>query len=46
MQRYGYFPGGLAKIEAARAIGASVDPSQACSRSFVRFHQALIEAVT
>ena len=28
MRRYGYFAGGLAKIEAARSIGAHVDPGR------------------
>ncbi len=46
MQRYGYFPGGLAKIEAARAIGVHLQPERSRSRSFVEFHHALIEAVT
>lgn len=46
MQGHGYFKGGLAKIEAARAIGACVDPSRSRSRSFAMFQKALAEAVT
>lgn len=45
MQRHGYFKGGLAKIEAARAIGAHVDPARSRSGSFLAFHQALVEAL-
>lgn len=45
MRKYGYFKGGLAKIEAARAIGAGVDPARSRSRSFAVFQQALAEAV-
>lgn len=45
MQKHGYFKGGLAKIEAARAIGARIDPARSHSRSFAVFRQALAEAV-
>lgn len=45
MQKHGYFKGGLAKLEAARAIGAQVDPSRSRSRSFRGFCSALAEAV-
>lgn len=45
MQRHGYFKGGLAKIEAARAVGTWVDPARSRSRSFAVFQQALAEAV-
>jgi len=45
MQRHGYFKAGLAKIEAARAIGQHVDPARSRSASFVAFHSALVEAL-
>ncbi len=45
MQRHGYFKGGLAKLEAARAIGTHLDPSRSRSRSFQVFWSALGEAV-
>ncbi len=45
MRKYGYFKGRLAKIEAARTIGACVDPARSRSRSFAVFQQALAEAV-
>jgi len=45
MQRHGYFEGGLAKIEAARAIGAQIEPGRNRSGSFQAFHQALVEAL-
>jgi hypothetical protein len=44
LQRHGYFETGLRKIEAARAIGAHVDPGRNRSRSFVRFHRVIGEA--
>jgi len=45
MRKHGYFKGGLAKLEAARAIGACVDPSRSQSRSFRVFCSAVSEAV-
>lgn len=45
LQRHGYFKGGLAKIEAARVIGAEVDPARALSCSFAKFCEAIAEAV-
>jgi hypothetical protein len=45
MQRHGYFAGGLAKIEAARMIGAHVVSERSRSRSFTLFQQALVEAL-
>lgn len=45
MCRYGYFPGGLEKIAAARRIGSYFDPKRCRSKSFQIFHQALLEAV-
>ena len=44
MQAHGYFKGGLLKIEAARAIGAHVDPVRSSSRSFRAFGGAIAEA--
>lgn len=45
MKRYGYFQGGLRKIEAAGSIGIHLDPERSRSPSFVTFSQALEEAV-
>jgi hypothetical protein len=45
MRQHGYFPGGLEKITAARAIGGLMDPLRSRSASFRTFHQALLEAV-
>jgi len=44
LQRSGYFKTGLRKIEAARAIGAQIDPERNRSRSFTKFHEAVMEA--
>jgi hypothetical protein len=44
MQAHGYFRGGLLKIEAARAIGAHVDPARSSSHSFRTFSEAIVEA--
>lgn len=44
LQQHNYFKGGLLKIEAARAIGAQVDPTRSTSHSFRVFHHALVEA--
>ena len=44
LQRHGYFKTGLRKIEAARAIGAHIDPGRSRSHSFARFWEAVIEA--
>lgn len=44
MQAYGYFECGLRKIEAARAIGASIDPARSISGSFRAFSDAIAEA--
>jgi Domain of unknown function (DUF4276) len=43
MQRAGYFPAGLRKIEAARAIASHMDPVRNVSRSFQAFRVALAE---
>jgi hypothetical protein len=45
MQAHGYFKGGLLKIEAARAIGANVDPERSSSQSFRAFSDAIVEAI-
>jgi hypothetical protein len=45
MQMRGYFKGGLAKIEAARAIGVYVDPTRCRSASFAAFCGAITEAM-
>lgn len=44
LQRHGYFKAGLAKIEAARALGAHVSANRNTSPSFRAFHAALMEA--
>lgn len=44
MQTHGYFRGGLLKIEAARMIGAHVDPTRSSSNSFRAFSAAIEEA--
>ncbi len=44
MQRYGYFEGGLRKVEAARAIATFVDPARNRSDSFLKFRDAIVEA--
>ncbi len=41
LQRAGYFPGGLQKIVAARAISLHMQPDRNCSRSFQVFQQGL-----
>jgi len=43
LQRAGHFPGGLGKIEAARAIARHMDPQRNRSRSFCVFRDALLE---
>ena len=45
LKRHDYFRTGLRKIEAARAVGAHIDPSRNRSRSFIAFRDALAEAV-
>jgi hypothetical protein len=46
MKRYGYFGGGLRKIEAAREIGRYFNHEACMSPSFATFRDAVIEAVT
>ena len=43
LQRNGYFKTGLRKVEAARAIGAHINPSRNRSRSFSTFYNAIVE---
>jgi hypothetical protein len=45
MQKHGYFKGGLAKIEAARVIGAYVEPARSRSCSFKALCSAIIEGM-
>lgn len=44
MRSYGYFRGGLAKIDAARSIGAHAHPTRSTSASFLAFVSAIGEA--
>ena len=44
MQVYGYFKGGLLKIEAARTIGAHINPARSTSHSFRAFTAAISDA--
>lgn len=46
LQQKGYFPSGLNKIEAARAIGGEIDWSENRSPSCRLFRDTLLEAVT
>jgi hypothetical protein len=46
LQKAGYFKGGLAKIKAARAISANMEPSRNCSRSFQIFQQGLLSIIS
>jgi len=45
LQRKGYFQGGLAKIEAAKAISSYMDPERNRSKSFQVFRDGLQEMV-
>ncbi len=45
LKQCGYFQTGLRKVEAARALGARIDPQRNRSRSFMRFHEAVVEAM-
>lgn len=45
MQRSGYFQGGLRKMEAAGAIGATFEAHECRSPSFTVFHTAILEAI-
>ena len=44
LRRHGYFPTGLSKIEAARAIAPHIEPARNRSHSFGLFRNALAEA--
>ncbi len=44
MKQHGYFATGLRKIEAAREIGARMEPARNTSPSFIAFRNAVIEA--
>ena len=46
LQRHGYFKTGLRKVEAARAIGAHINPSRNRSRSFLTFYNAIVEGTS
>lgn len=46
LQRHGYFQGGLRKLEAARVLGAALDPSRNRSGSFQAFWRVLQEALS
>lgn len=45
LQRYGYFPAGLPKVEVARAIAARITPQANRSTSFNAFRRAVEEAL-
>jgi hypothetical protein len=46
LQEHGYFAGGLRKTEAARKIGAAIDPYRCRSESFIKFRDAVVDAVS
>ncbi len=46
MIQHGYFKEGLGKVQAAGAIANCINPTRNRSNSFVRFHEAVIEATT
>nr|MBS0019217.1 DUF4276 family protein [Gammaproteobacteria bacterium] len=43
VKKYRYVKTGLRKLEAARAIGAHLDPSRSCSPSFLKCYKAIAE---
>ena len=43
LKQRGYFRQGLAKVEAATAVGQQIDPSRNQSQSFNVFHNAIVE---
>jgi hypothetical protein len=45
LQRNGYFKTGLRKVEVARAIGARLSPEHSRSHSFMKFSEAVTEAM-
>ena len=44
LQRRGYFEQGMARVQAAAAIGRHIDPARNRSRSFAAFRDAIAEA--
>jgi Domain of unknown function (DUF4276) len=46
LQRAGYYPGGLAKIKAAREIALHMDPARNRSRSFQAFRAGLLGLIS
>ncbi|RME25089.1 MAG: DUF4276 family protein [Deltaproteobacteria bacterium] len=44
LQKHRYYPTGLPKVEAARTLGAHIDPSRTRSKSFEVFCHAVLEA--
>jgi hypothetical protein len=44
LTKHGYFEGGLRKIEAARVLGAVINPARNTSRSFMALRDAILEA--
>ena len=46
LKRGGYFKTGLRKVEVARAIANYIDPQRSRSCSFVKFRDAIVEAVS
>jgi hypothetical protein len=46
LMRHGYYKAGLAKVEAARKIGRSIDPLRSRSKSFAVFCAAVSAATT
>ena len=45
MQKCGYFKQGLAKVQAATAIGKHIDPTSNRSHSFAMFRDAIVETI-
>ena len=45
LQKGGYFKNGLRKVEVARTIAARINPDCNRSHSFVKFRDALVEAM-
>lgn len=45
LQRHGYFKGGLRKVDVAREVGSRLIPETSSSQSFIRFHEAISEAI-
>ena len=43
LKRHGYFKQGMAKVQAATAIGRHIDPARNRSHSFAVFHNAIAE---